>query len=855
MSTEALLTTGSPHLRGKESVPRTMWGVVLALLPPAIAAVVFFGPFALYLTFGTAIAAVAFEYPFAKKSFNAKQPLGDGSAFVAGMILGLSLSPISSWWVPIVGAFFAIVVGKQLFGGIGSNVFNPAMVGRGFLLLVWPREITQWVLPFDGGTGATPLVSASGIEYLDLFVGNIGGSLGETSVIASLIGAAFLLWKGYIGWEITGAYIVSAALAALAFGMDPVYTVLAGSIIFAGVYIATDMVTSPASRNAKLWFGVGAGVLTVVIRRYTVYPGGVTFAILLMNGLSYVLETFAPIHRFGEVIKRKRNLRTLGTVGFGLAVFLVISGVGGVIGDNYEGKYLSVREEAQLHRYFPEADLLTPPETSDNIEMHEVYSDTEFLGNYAVGTANGYGGAMRIAAAFDTEGVLVGAHVIDHKETATIGPLAMGQDFIGNMLGFSFGEGSSALSEVDMISGATVSSRAVSGGIQRILDFYVEEGAEPGGPIFEGLEDGEYTGSAQGYQSTITVRVVVEGGKAVEIEVTDQGETPGIGDRAYEPLGQAVLDAQTTDVDVVSGATVTSQAMLAAIREAVGAGGGEVSFADVEDGTYTGVAQGYGGDIELELTFAGGELTAIDVLDHSETAGISDPAFEDVVPAIIEAQSPDVDAVSGATMTSDGIMSAVRAALPGGGGESDEAPAGPPEDGTYTGVGEGYGGPIEVEVQVQDGWIVDIQVLDHGETPGISDPGFEETMNEIYASNSTNVDTVSGATMTSQGVIDAVKDALAGGGAEVSGPVEDGTYTGVGEGYGGDIELEVVVQDGWIVDIQIVDHSETPGISDPGFEETLNAIFGSNSSDVDAVGGATMTSEGVKAAVRDAVGR
>lgn len=855
MSSEALLTTGSPHLKGKESVSRTMWGVVLALLPPAIAAVVFFGPFALYLTFGTALAAVAFEYPFAKKSFNAKQPLGDGSAFVAGMILGLSLSPVSSWWVPIVGAFFAIVVGKQLFGGLGSNVFNPALVGRGFLLLVWPREITQWVLPFDGGTGATPLGGGRGIEYMDLFLGNIGGSLGETSVLAILLGAAFLLWKGYIGWEILGAYVVSAAVAALAFGMDPVYTVMAGSIMFAAVYMASDMVTSPAARNAKLWFGVGCGVLTVLIRRYTVYPEGVTFAILLMNGVSYSIETFAPIHRFGEVVKRKRSLRTLATVGFGLAVFLVIAGVGGVIRGNYEGQYLSVREEAQLHRYFPEADLVTPPETRDSIDMHEVYSGADFLGNYAVGQFSGYGGAMRIAGAFDPDGVLFGAHVIDHKETATIGPLAMGQDFIGSMVGFSFGEGNRALADVDMISGATVSSRAVSGGIQRMLDFYVEEGAEAGGPIFEGVADGEYTGTADGYQSTITVRVVVEGGQAVEIEVIEEGETPGIGDRAFEPVGQAVLDTQSTDVDVVSGATVTSQAMLAAIRNAVGAGGAEVSFADVEDGTYTGVGQGYGGPIELELTFADGELTSIDLLDHSETAGISDPAFEQVIPAIIEAQSPDVDAVSGATMTSEGIVAAVRAALPGG--EAAEAPAGPPEDGTYTGVGEGYAGPIEVEVVVQDGWIVDIQVLDHAETPGISDPGFEETMNAIFTSNSTDVDTVSGATMTSGGLIEAVNNAISGGGGggEASGPVEDGTYTGVGEGYGGDIELEVVVQDGWIVDIQILDHAETPGISDPGFEETLNAIFGSNSSDVEAVSGATLTSEGVQAAVRDAVGR
>ncbi len=853
MSSEALLTTGSPHLKGKESVSRTMWGVVLALLPPAIAAVVFFGPFALYLTFGTALAAVAFEYPFAKKSFNAKQPLGDGSAFVAGMILGLSLSPVSSWWVPIVGAFFAIVVGKQLFGGIGNNIFNPALVGRGFLLLVWPREITQWTLPFDGGTGATPLGGGRGIEYMELFLGNVAGSLGETSVLAILIGAAFLLWKGYIGWEITGAYVVSAAVAALAFGMDPVYTVMAGSIMFAAVYMATDMVTSPAARNAKLWFGVGCGVLTVLIRRYTIYPEGVTFAILLMNGLSYFIETFAPIHRFGEVVKRKRSLRTLATIGFGLAVFLVLAGLGGVIRGNYEGQYLSVRDEAHLHRYFPGADTVSEPEQRDSIDMHEVFSGAEFLGYYAVGRFNGYGGPMRIAAAFNADGELFGAHVIDHKETATIGPLAMGQDFIGRMLGFSFGEGDEARSEVDMISGATVSSRAVSGGIQRMLNFFVEEGEEPSGPIFERVDDGEYTGSAEGYQSTIRVRVVVEGGKAVEIEVIEEGETPGIGDRAYGPIAEAVLEAQGTDVDVVSGATVTSQAMLAAIRDAVGAGEAEMSFADVEDGTYTGVGQGYGGEIELELRFEGGELKSIEVLDHSETPGISDPAFDQVIPAIIEAQSPDVDAVSGATVTSEGIIGAVRAALPGG--QAAEAPAGPPEDGTYTGVGQGYGGPIEVEVVVQDGWIVDIQVLDHAETPGISDPGFEETMNAIFISNSTDVDTVSGATMTSQGLIDAVKDALSGGGAEVSGPVEDGTYTGVGEGYAGPIELEVVVQDGWIVDIQILDHAETPGISDPGFEETLNAIFASNSSDVDAVSGATMTSQGVKAAVRDAVGR
>lgn len=261
--------------------------------------------------------------------------------------------------------------------------------------------------------------------------------------------------------------------------------------------------------------------------------------------------------------------------------------------------------------------------------------------------------------------------------------------------------------------------------------------------------------------------------------------------------------------------------------------------AQYPDGTYQGEGEGFGGAILVSVTVLDGKITDIELLEHSETAGISDAAVEQIPADIIEAQSVDVDVVAGATYTSDGIMEAVLNAL-----IDDEQFA----DGTYEGEGTGFGGPIRVSVTFLDGLVTEILVLEHSETPGISDPAIEQIPAAMIEVQSTDVDVVAGATYTSEGLIEAVENAL-----PQTVVFEDGTYEGEGTGFGGPILVSVTVSDGMITDISLLEHAETAGISDPAIEGIPAAIIEAQSADVDAVSGATYTSEGIMEAVENAL--
>jgi uncharacterized protein with FMN-binding domain len=286
--------------------------------------------------------------------------------------------------------------------------------------------------------------------------------------------------------------------------------------------------------------------------------------------------------------------------------------------------------------------------------------------------------------------------------------------------------------------------------------------------------------------------------------------------------------------------------------------GEDVAVGDVEDGTYTGTGDGFNGPIEVEVTVEGGEIANVEVLSHSDSPDISDPAFENVPQAIVENNSTDVDVASGATMSSNGIMDAVNNALSGGSSGSDSAAGDASgesfEDGTHTGTAEGHNGPLEVEVTVENGEITDVTVLEHSETEDLSDPAIEEVPAAIVENNSTDVDTVSGATVTSEAIMAAVENALGGGSDEAAAPAtgatyEDGTYTASVEGHNGPLEVEVTIVNGEISNVAVLDHSETEGLADPAIEEVPAAIVENNSTDVDTVSGATVTSEAIMDAV------
>lgn len=318
-----------------------MWMVVLALVPASIAAVYFFGWPTLTLLLASIGAAVLTE---AVTVLIMKRPLtiNDGSAVVTGLLLALTLPPTVPVWIPVVGSAFAIIFGKQIYGGLGFNPFNPALIGRAFLLASWPKLMVNWVWPegslgwvtgkvgalagattsatasatagatagatiqtVDAIAGATPLGLWRGgitdVPYLQMYLGNIAGSLGETSALAILLGGLFLLVFKVIDWRLPCSYLGTVALLAFLMGEDPLFHLLAGGLLFGAFFMATDYVTTPVTPRGRLLFGIGCGLLTFLIRKYGGFPEGVCYSILIMNITTPLLDRWTVPKRFGEV--------------------------------------------------------------------------------------------------------------------------------------------------------------------------------------------------------------------------------------------------------------------------------------------------------------------------------------------------------------------------------------------------------------------------------------------------------------------------------------------------------------------------------------------------------------------------
>lgn len=299
---DRLIVSSSCHLHTRESVAKIMWLVVLSLMPAGMAGVFIFGVRALWIIILGIVSALAAEAGWellARKEIT----LNDGSAFLTGLLLAYNLPSTVPYWIPVVGSFFAVIVGKMCFGGLGKNIFNPALVGRVFLMASWPKYLTSFIQPtypflrkeYDTLASATPLAllkegkSLEGINYLDLFLGNRGGCIGEVCILALLIGVAFLFWRGYISWHIPLSFIFATSLiiyifaGKTLFSGDWLFHLLSGGLILGAFFMATDYVTSPLSHNAQIIYGIGCGVLTAVIRIWGGYPEGVSYAILIMN--------------------------------------------------------------------------------------------------------------------------------------------------------------------------------------------------------------------------------------------------------------------------------------------------------------------------------------------------------------------------------------------------------------------------------------------------------------------------------------------------------------------------------------------------------------------------------------------
>jgi len=308
-----LLTSSSPHFRGNESTRRIMIDVLVALVPSMIVGVMVFGIKAVWVILVTTVSSVIAE-AVSRKAMKKEQTIGDMSAVVTGVLLALNFSPEVPLWIPAIGGAIAVIIVKQLFGGIGQNFMNPALGARVILVISWPSQMTKWLIPggVDGVSSATPLgiIKEGGGElpsYLDMFIGNIGGCIGETSVAAILIGAAYLVARRVIKLEIPLMYIGTFAVLTWIFTGDGVFTgdvlfhILAGGLMLGAFFMATDYSSTPMTRKGKIIFGFGCGILTFVIRFYTGYPEGVSFSIILMNLVTPLIDMLTiPVSFGGE---------------------------------------------------------------------------------------------------------------------------------------------------------------------------------------------------------------------------------------------------------------------------------------------------------------------------------------------------------------------------------------------------------------------------------------------------------------------------------------------------------------------------------------------------------------------------
>ncbi|MBO4488546.1 MAG: RnfABCDGE type electron transport complex subunit D [Bacteroidales bacterium] len=307
-----LNVSGSPHVHSGESVRKIMMAVIIALMPAFAVSIFYYGLPVIVLTLVSVGCCVLFEYLIQRFMMKVPTTVSDGSAIVTGLLLAFNVPANLPVWMMVVGALVAIGIAKMPFGGLGHNLFNPALVARVFMLISFPVAMTTWPVPTpiwgfaDAITGPTPLgilkesaaVNMSEMpRYLDLLVGQMGGSFGEVSAIALLIGALYLLWKRVITWHIPVAFILTVFIFSGIFYLidptqyaNPFFHLLTGGLLLGAFFMATDMVTSPTTPSAMLVFGAGCGLITIIIRLFGAYPEGVSFSILLMNAMVPLLN-------------------------------------------------------------------------------------------------------------------------------------------------------------------------------------------------------------------------------------------------------------------------------------------------------------------------------------------------------------------------------------------------------------------------------------------------------------------------------------------------------------------------------------------------------------------------------------
>ncbi len=662
---------GGPAIRTPDTSSRIMWDVVLALIPAWIGGIIFFGVSAIWVvllsTFTAVIVeAVAMGYPLSLPGI-----FGDGSAVVTGFLLGLILPPAVPWWIPIIGSILAIGLGKLVFGGLGNNIFNPALVGRAILALAFTVHMVKYPAPFDGITQATPLLVMRKFDW-SLVWGNVGGSIGETSVIAIAIGGFYLLYRRHIGWRIPLGYLGTAFAVAWLWGLDPWMAITAGGLLFAAVFMATDMVTSPVTPMGRLIFGCGCGLLTMFLREYTAFPEGVTFAILTMNAIVPILDLITVPVIFGADRSREQSFRTSAVVAL---VIIIISGALVVVNEYAPQHQMTIAEGV----YLPLATTLGSNDyklASFDDKVYYYIGELESPEKVGfIGSEQGYHGPIYFYLVVDGSGSIEHIQILNHNEDPGLGSLITRDTFLDQFLGLNHQDELTLGGDVIGITGATVSSRALINGVREEIDkfmaaFYDEE---------ESIEaaswaDGVYVGRANSFGGPMEIEVTIYSGKISSINILKHQDTIGIADEAILLMPKRIVSANSTDVDVITKATVTSKGIMAGVEDALSQA--LVLEQDLEtvettnlaqglkDGLYRGKGIGYGGEMVVEVSVQDEKIVDIEVTEHNETPFVAGPALKRIIPAVIEEQNL-VDIISQATFTSEGLLEAIQDALSG----------------------------------------------------------------------------------------------------------------------------------------------------------------------------------------------
>lgn len=308
-----LIVSVSPHIHRRESTASIMWKVAIALIPAGIFGAWFFGARALLVILSSIASALISE---AAIQYLRKQKITvlDGSAFLTGLLVAYNLPPGVPLWLPAAGSFFAIAIAKQAFGGLGMNIFNPALAGRVFLMAAWPHYMTKFTKPFDALTAATPLAllkegksaefASLHLSNWDMFIGARGGCIGEVCIIALLLGALFLLARRIIYYHAPLAFLAVVGILSFVFSGDVlfrgdwIFALLSGGLILGAFFMATDYVTTPLTAKGQFIFGIGCGIITFVIRKWGGYPEGVSYSILIMNAATPLIDRYIKPKRF-----------------------------------------------------------------------------------------------------------------------------------------------------------------------------------------------------------------------------------------------------------------------------------------------------------------------------------------------------------------------------------------------------------------------------------------------------------------------------------------------------------------------------------------------------------------------------